>query len=71
MIEGLVFGWRTAVLTVAAAVILPIVVGLDEEPWVSCNEPSVLGAGNVFQMRSGRMGCRRPAGAVAPTPEHG
>lgn len=28
MIEGLVFGWRTAVLTVAAAVILPIVVGL-------------------------------------------
>lgn len=28
MIEGLVFGWRTAVLTVAAAVILPIAVGL-------------------------------------------
>lgn len=28
MIDGLVFGWRTAVLTVAAAVILPIAVGL-------------------------------------------
>lgn len=28
MIEGLVFGWRTAVLTVAATVILPIAVGL-------------------------------------------
>ena len=28
MFEGLAFGWRTAVLTVAAAVILPIAVGL-------------------------------------------
>ncbi len=28
MFDGLVFGWRTAVLTVAAAVILPIAVGL-------------------------------------------